>query len=430
MLKKIITSPQFHIHGTRANAIWATLTQLVEKLTGYLVIAVLTRTLLKVEIGSYFFALSIAELTSIFISFGTNKYLIRQVATEPEKSLTHLSHVFSTRIFNILVGYVLLILLFWLIQPPLLPTLMLVVGFTFIQEIYNIFGAFFIGQRKILYHFLIISAYKGTTFIFVSLIALKTEALYPVLWVFICLNAGLAMVGYILTRKIFGPIFLSIDLRESFLMMKLSAPFFLITILTVLHMRFDTILVGVFLNLQEVANYELGIKLMEVSRFLVRPLNLVFFPVFSAYLIRDQWKQVRSRFSLLMGFALVGGILLTIGMQVFGRQGIELLFGKGYEESVRPAKILFLSIVPMYVIFLCTILATAMEREKASALLLGITVIANLGLNVFLIPKFGIIGAAWTTVISQYFLMFGMLAITIPTLLHPPRSDVAPASLK
>lgn len=76
-----------------------------------------------------------------------------------------------------------------------------------------------------------------------------------------------------------------------------------------MHMRFDTILVGAMLNVREVANYELGIKLVEAVRFMGFT-HTVFLPVFSEYFAKRTTEKLRTRFLLLASIVFTAGIFL------------------------------------------------------------------------------------------------------------------------
>jgi len=425
LLKHKVQIPS--LNSTRANILWATTSQTIEKLAGYLVIAVLTRTLLKSDLGTIFFALSIAEISATIWNFGSDSLLIRLVAAEPKDAFSHFGRILSTRLLNIAVGYVILCLGVWLLQPELLPVLALVAAYDYLEEIYFCFLAFFTGQKRQFYRLVMFGGFKVLAFGAISLTAFLTHSVFMVLWTYVFLNLLLVLVAFILVRRQYGPIELRLDLRASLGMMNLSVPFFLINFLTILHMRFDTVLVGLLLGLQQVAGYELGIKMMEVARFVVRPLHSVFFPVFSEYVAKGEWSKLRARFYLLVVCVLAVGCMLTIGMQLFGARLLALLFGPNYQESVLPAQILFLSIPMMYVSLLCTTLALSMHRERLSALLLGICVSLNLGLNFLLIPRFGTSGAAWATVVSQALLMILMVGLILKPLLRPLRLQPASA---
>lgn len=427
MLKNKFQITALNLNSTRANILWATAVQTIEKLAGYLVIAVLTRTLLKAELGTMFFALTIAELCATLVNFGTDNYLVRAVATDRPEALRHLSEVLSARVQNTLIGFVILNLAFFVIQPRLSPVLLLVSAYDFLEEIYYCFSAFFTGQRKLIYRLMIAGVFRVLSVGVLSLVAVITRNLFPVLWTRLILDSMLVIASLVVVRRSFGAVHLRFSPRASFSLMRVSVPFFLVNFLTVVHMRFDTVLVGLFLNLSQVANYELGIKMMEVARFIIRPLNSVFYPVFSEYGMRNQWRKLRLRFWQLAALTFGGGIVLAVGMQFFGSGVIAWLFGADYIESVGPTKILFLSVPLMYFTFIATVVANALHLEGRSALLLSIGVALNVGLNLFVIPAFGILGAAWATVVSQAFLALSMLGMVSAALLRTPPPKPPPA---
>jgi O-antigen/teichoic acid export membrane protein len=422
LLKHKPLTPRFALNSTRANMVWAAASQTIEKLAGYFVIAVFTRALLKSDLGALFFALSISEICATMLNFGTDSLLIRRVSTEPGQAVPHFSRILSLRLVNMLAGYAVINLFVYFFRPDLLPVFCLVAAYDFLEEIHFVFLAFFTGQKRQLYRLVMFGGFKILSFVALSLTALWTGSLFFVLWTQVFLNLLLVLMAFAYVRRQFGPFQLRFDPRSGMEIMRLSMPFFFINFLTILHMRFDTVMVGLLLGLQQVAVYELGIKMMEVTRFVVRPLHSVLFPVFSEYVARGEWARLRARFVLLTGAVLGIGIVLAAGMQAFGPRLIVLLFGSGYQESAPPAQILFVSVPMMYVGLMCVTLAAAMHREAESALILGASVALNLALNFVLIPRTGIIGAAWATVISQTVLMTGMLMLTAVPLFQAHRT--------
>ena len=424
MLKKIIPTP-LHTNSARANLFWATALQVIEKVVGYVVIAVLTRTLLQVELGTLFFALSISELTAVFLNFGTNTYLVRLIAADPDGALKYLSRVMSSRVINTIFGYIVLNLGVWLIQPELSPVMLFVAAYDFLEEIYNAFSGFFIGKKQLAYRLAILGGFKILTLLGISLVAYLTRALFPILWTYVIVDLLLVLACYQVIRTQFGDINLRFNLTDNLTLMKQASPFFMLNLLTILHMRFDTIMVGALLGLKHVAVYELGIKLMEVTRFFTRPLGNVFLPLFTEFAAKEQWKAFRRRFWQLIGLGLGVGVLLTVAMQAFGPYVIVWLFSERYRESVVPAQILFLSIPFLYIVLLTTIAANALHLEKHVTFMAALSVTLNLGLNLIIIPRFGISGAAWVTVISQAIQAVGMLILILPTLFKRRKSTRA-----
>lgn len=401
---------------------WATTLQVTEKAVGYLVIAILTRTLLQVELGTLFFALSIADLVSILLTFGTRTYLIRQIASAPEDSISLFSSVLSSNIFNISIGYVALNIVVYFLRPDIQPIMLLATAYNFLEKIYYSFSSFFIGRKRFLYSLIILGGFKVATVMGISLVAYLTRALYPMLWTHFIFNLLLVITSYWIVHNQFGAIKLHFNTRENFEIMKKSAPFFVLNMLNILHLRFDTIMVGLMLGLQLVAIYELGIKLMEVTRFIIRPITNVFLPLFSEYATAGRWKLFRKRFLLLLGLALGAGIMFSITMQILGPYVIVLLFSEKYQDSVIPTQILFWSIPFLFLFTVNSNAASAMHLEKKTALVTFVSVMLNMGLNLFVIPRFGLIGAAWATVISQAIQAIGTLILVLPKMFKRPSS--------
>ena len=61
------------------------------RLSGFVLLMVLSRYLPAEEIGVYFFALSFAQIFLVFASFGLTPILMRRVAAEPQYAALHLS---------------------------------------------------------------------------------------------------------------------------------------------------------------------------------------------------------------------------------------------------------------------------------------------------------------------------------------------------
>ncbi len=403
--------------STRANLVWATAIQVIEKFAGYLVIAVLTRTLTTVEIGEIFFASTISGIAATVLSFGTEHHLMRGVAEQPARAVQNLGEVLALRLQNMVLVYGVVNLACWVLDPSLAPVLMLVTAYDFLEEIYFAFSQFFAGTKQLIYRLVIQGIVELLTLAAVSAVAYLTASVYAVLATYLVVDIGLVVGTYLVVRRDFGAIPLRWDWQKNIGLMRLYLPFFIFNILTLVHLRLDTLMVGILLNLVQVAYYDLGMQMLEVARFVIRPFNSVFYPLFSEMAAQGRWSELRRRAVQLTGAALILGLLASIGMLVLGGPVIVFLFGASYEPSVAPTRILFLSTPFIYMHFILTILANALHLERQSAWLLAGSALLNFALNLFVIPRYGIIGAAWTTLASQLVLALSILWLTASRLL-------------
>jgi len=363
-----------------------------------------------------FLAATISGIAATAVTFGSTQHLVRTVATEREKSLAALGEVLSLCIQNTLIVYAVVNAAFRIIQPELSPVLLLVTGYDFLDQIWYAFSAFFTGHRRIRYRLAIGAIFKAVLVAAVAAAAYATRALEPVLLTYIAVEAGLLATAALAVRRLFGRIPIRFDRATSLRQMSASLPFFAFNILTILHMRLDTLMVGFMLGVVQVAYYDLGVKLLEVARFVVRPLHSVFYPIFSDLAARRRRKVLRRRAQQLIVGALALGVLGSAAMLVLADEAIAILFGRQYEASAAPARVLFLALPFVLVHYVLTTLANAIHLERLSAWLLAGSTVLNLALNVFIIPRYGIMGAAWTTVVSQLVLATSLLLVTVKRL--------------
>jgi O-antigen/teichoic acid export membrane protein len=369
-----------------------------------------------------FLAATISGIAATVVSFGTEHHLVRAVASEPSRALTNLGEVLSMRLQNMAPIYAAVNIVFWFLQPGLGPVLLLVTAYDFLEELWYAFSAFFTGQKRIIYRLAIGAALKILTVLAVSIVAYVTRSLGPVLLTYVVLDAGLVASTYLVVQRDFGPLHLRLDWNGGLGLMKVSLPFFAYNILAIVHLRLDTLMIGFMLGVVQVAYYDLGMKMLEVARFLVRPLHSVFYPIFSELAARRRWKRLRKHaLQVILGSFLLG-VAVAIGVQLWGDFAIVLLFGPQYVASVAPTKILFLSLPLVYLHFVLTTLANALHLERQSAWLLAVSAALNLGLNIVVLPRYGIIGAAWTTLASQAVLTVSMLWINASRLISLKRA--------
>jgi O-antigen/teichoic acid export membrane protein len=367
------------------------------------VLAILTRTISQVELGRMFLAITISRLAAVVLSIGADSVLVRKVASDSENSLQYISQTLSLQVVSIVAGFLILNITFLMFYPDLILVMLLVSIYTFLDEIFYTFSSFFTGKKQINFRLFIMGTLKIAGVLLILVVAYKSQLL---VWVLLCqvfLSCILVLVAIFATRKYFGEIHLKWEPNVKINLIKHSFPFLAMNVLGLIHMRFDTILIGGFLSLRDVALYEIGIKLLEVTRFLVRPFRTVFFPILSEYSANGDMKRLRLRFRQIIFFSFGIGSGLFILMLILGSWVIPLLFGEMYINSILVSKILFLSVPFLFTQFLANVFSTALHLEKEALYIAILTVVINIGLNLCIIPVHGIIGAAWVTVISQIF---------------------------
>jgi O-antigen/teichoic acid export membrane protein len=190
--------------------------------------------------------------------------------------------------------------------------------------------------------------------------------------------------------------------REAFIsLLRASLPFFVLALLSMAHFNIDLLLLGLLESYLVTAVYGAGFKLLEASRFLIRPVVLIFFPLCTEMVARHNWQEVRTLFKKMLVVTGGFGGSMTLIILLAADWIILAVFGTQYQESATILKVLSVSIPSLYMATMSTLLANAMQLEKKMAKIMciciaGQTVFCGTG-----ILFWGAQGAAWATVISE-----------------------------
>jgi O-antigen/teichoic acid export membrane protein len=171
----------------------------------------------------------------------------------------------------------------------------------------------------------------------------------------------------------------------------------LASILGFLNYRVDMFLVNWFLNPVAVGFYAISVGLVEKLWLISQAASVVLFPKVAAEadeLRRKEFTPLITR-TILWATALAALILFFLTYHI-----IALLYSEAFIPSVRPLQILLPGIVALSVWRLLANDLAGRGRPMLNTYITGIAVLANVWLNVLLIPKYGIEGAAWASTAS------------------------------
>jgi O-antigen/teichoic acid export membrane protein len=384
----------------RADLSLAVAIELVQKLSGFVVLAIVTRRFAPAAVGEFLLAFTLGTIAAVITEAGTGRHLIREVAQRPAEGRTRLGEVLALRLRLALLSLSGLIAAGVVVRPSLLPVLIPAAIALVVSELYFAFGGFLLGHRRVGLRFVtgLVGPLLG---IGLALAAAESGArLHVVLsgW------AAGAMIGVVaaaaVVRSSFGPIPLrhsGAALRQA---TRASLPFFAMGVLALVHLKADTLLLFGLAGPVAVASYEAGYKLLEASRMALRPALLVLYPVSAALAATDP-PALRQLVQRLLLTAVALGIMSSIALVGLAPALLSLAWGPEYVRATDVARILFLAVPAMYVELAGIVLAGAVHREGAAARLLGAALVTSVLLNLLAIPRWGLAGAAWTAVFTQ-----------------------------
>jgi O-antigen/teichoic acid export membrane protein len=170
--------------------------------------------------------------------------------------------------------------------------------------------------------------------------------------------------------------------------------------LATLNYNFDTVVIGLLLSPMMVGLYNAAYKPVTVLLAMPTTYFIGLFPALSRTFAQDQ-KSFREIATRSFGLAALGAVPIGIGAFFLAASIINFLFGPAYANAATVLQILSWSAV--LVILRGTFRQSLNAAGKAGLDLrcAGCAVLLNVVLNLLLIPRYGIIGAAVATLISE-----------------------------
>lgn len=175
----------------------------------------------------------------------------------------------------------------------------------------------------------------------------------------------------------------------------------------------DVILVGFFANPAQVAFYTIGKQISQFTRVPAASIGFALSPSYGAESAKGRTEAAASVYEESLTKTLALYIPICVGILVVADPAIVTIFGDGYAGAI-----LVVQILSLFVFFeaLENITGPALDylgRARSRAVLKATTSLANVVLNVLLIPSYGAVGAAIATVIT-----YGTYAICSVGILH------------
>jgi len=398
--------------------------QLLQKLVGFFVIAVMTRHLARDRMGEFFLAAAIGTVVAQATELGTSRHLIRTVARDHGGALGHLSRVLALRLPVMALAYVLVNVACAVVKPSLSPTLVLVSLYLLLQDLTLTYSSFFVGLER--YGYRVTFELVGQVLLasLVLLLASHGGGLHEILWAYIVTHATVLAVMYAVVRTRHGPLRLEWKVDHAIGVARQSLPIFAVTLLDTMHFKADTVMLGFLRPLSAVASYEAAYRLFEVSRLAIRPVALIFFPICVTLAARQEWPELRRLFRKLTRMSLLLGAVATLGVMLVAGWVVPLAFGDRYHDSIALVRVLFLTAPILFTGLLAVALIHTLHQERLAIRAALGCLASNVALNAVAIPLWGPMGCAWVTLATQSLWTIWLSRIVLERLRTAPVEEV------
>jgi len=373
--------------------------KVVARLIALVTVIVTLRYLTPAPYGTFTTLVNYAAIVSVVLDLGFNVLYVREGARHPAEIQRYLRNVMSLRVVMAVGSFVILAIALALagLSSLLLPGFVLMVLTSYSSLLRNTLYAV---QRL---------GYEAVAVVLESILLLGLVLIGK------RLNAGVAyFVWAYAAQNAFSCVYFAIVLwrqkiatvgwrfepellREWFFK---GLPFALTFVLTILYFKIDQPILYALRQHQEAGWYAAAYKPFEALLFIPMTLLSVVFPVLSVY-FRERPQELADAVSRFFKALLVIGWPVAVGLFMLAHPFTTMFLGPAYAKSEPALRILSVALAVAFVNNAFIGALSASDRQISFTLAAGWSLIANVTLNLILIPLYGYIGASWATVFTE-----------------------------
>jgi len=380
---------------------------------GFLSRAVIARYFSTGEYGVFNLALTVLSIALVVATLGFQNSLPREVAFYKEREPSRVRDLISTALIIVALNS-----LIWVI--------VLILGAEDIAQVFN--EERLVHALKIVAFALPFSALIGMTISISQGFGRVREKvyfqniIYPILWLILVLsltifNLPFASIFYVylLAQSLtFFALFFEVyriklfELKFSFdsklgkKLVVFSLPLMFVGILNFLMTWTDTLMLGYYKSSEVVGLYNAASPLARLIPIFLNSAAFLYPPIVSRLYAQGKINEMKRTYQILTKWVFLLTLPLFSVMFLFPEATILFIFGEKYVSAAPALQILALGFMFHTFLGLNGLTLVVIGQPKLNMVGDTFAVISNVVLNVLLIPKYGIVGAAVATAVSYF----------------------------
>lgn len=384
------------------NVFWLFVSQ-ISRLLRVITLLYAARILGAGEYGTFSYILGMVGLFSIFADMGISPLLTRDAAGEPQRQKEYFATSFWIKIFLITLTSV----IFFIFAPfftkgqtaiYLIPLATFLIVF---DNIRDFIVAYLRGLEKMERETLIVTILNITLtfFGFITLLYLPTAKDF--FFAYVMSSVFATVVALIIARKVIFHIPSGFRKKIAKEILKNGWPIALSGTFGVLMLNIDIFMLGLWSTTVEIGLYSAGQKIIQVLYTVPALLASGTFPTMASIVKTGDTEREKNLSEKSISIVFLFTIPLVIGGIILAESIFKLLFGHEYVGGVSAFILLLLNTLFIFPGIMISNLVLAHNQQKKVFKYVIVASLTNVVLNSLLIPKIGIVGAAFATLVAQ-----------------------------
>ena len=363
--------------------------------------------------GKYHFTASIISYISLIAGLGISNYAIREgsrLKDDPDKLGVFINEILSLNCLALILSYIILaVIVIYYRNNPSYKILLLIQG---ISVFFNVIGCEWLNV-----------IYEDYLFITIRYIVFQIIA---IVLMFIFVKSPDDLYKYALISQI-APIFGNISnlvhfckrwgIHYKFVLdqhifshLKYVLILFANSLSMLIYVNSDITILGIMRGDTEVGIYSAAVRIYTIVKQLLNAMMLVAVPRMARWTGQKPKNEVSKQLDDLLKIFLSIMIPAIVGLFCLSRPIILLLSDIEYEAADKALKVLAVTLFfSTGVSFYSNLVLLPNNMEKQILKATSISAAMNIILNIILIPRYGFIAAAYTTLLSEAFTVIFMV---------------------
>ncbi|AKB38019.1 Membrane protein involved in the export of O-antigen, teichoic acid lipoteichoic acids [Methanosarcina siciliae C2J] len=376
------------------------------------------------DFGKYNFIFAYLGFFEIITDFGLGDITVREMSRNPNSMQNIIGNVHVIKILLSMIAVFFSILTISLMGYPGTTTLYIYIASVVLlfQSFSDTFKTIFVTKLDMQYEILskIISKIVFVGLI-LYIIALK-GTMYQIILAYIFSEFLRTVLNYAFSRKIVRAKFdINFSMWKSLL--KESLPIALSSSFLVIYHRIDILMLSMMIRGIEaetaVGLYSAAYKLSEPLGLISTSLVVSLYPLMSKS-FNNSKNDFFKTYEIGLKYTVILMLPIAVGTTLIADKIILLIYDSSYEGSITALQILIWSLLLASINLLLISSLTSINKQRLNTLSMGVCVVANIVLNMILIPSYSYNGASIATVITELILLLMSLYFAYVNLDLPP----------
>lgn len=394
-------------HSIAKNTAFMTAASIFQKLISFVYFTFIARSIGVEGTGKYFLAMSFTTIFVVFVDLGLTNVLVREAAKVRENIQKYVSTILSVKLLFGICSYIAVFILSYFLYrgDSELQQMIWLSGITMLFDSFNltVYGVLrALGDLR--FESASITAAQFLSLILGSIFLWMHLPLIFLILAFLIPSAFNALYSSSIVYHRFGVKPIPKFDREVFLTFwRIAVPFALAAVFARVYSYIDSILLKQMLGNEAVGWYSTPYKITFAFQFIPMALVAALYPRMSEYFVKEKEKLAVVLHDSIK-YLLVIAVPIAVGICVLAREIIVMLYGTSFLPSVMPLQILILSLIFSFIGFPIGALLNACNKQTVQTAIVGSIMLLNIIMNLILIPRIGVSGAAFSAFVGNMLL--------------------------